>query len=64
LELKDGDIYEQINSKLKFTLKQETSLSWSLSLNGINGLIDYPIYSKNYMISLLEKNFRKVDNNA
>ena len=62
MELKDGDIYEQIRSKLKFTLKQETPATWSLNLNAVSG--DYPIYTERYMISLLEKNFRKVDNNA
>jgi hypothetical protein len=58
MELRDGDIYEQINSKLKFTLKQETPVTWSLSLDNPSKII----YPEVYMISLLEKNFRKVEN--
>lgn len=61
MELRDGDIYEQINSRLKFTLKQETPVTWSLKLNTLTGNIDYPIYPEKYMISLLDKNFRKAE---
>lgn len=63
MELKDGDIYEQINSKIKFRLNQETPVTWSLNIVNYTKLNDYPIYPERNMISLLEKNFKKVENN-
>lgn len=61
MELNNGDVYEQINSRLRFTLRQETPVTWSLNLNAITGIIDYPIYPEKHMKDLLDKNFRRIE---